>query len=89
MSGLGRRLPPIDSTGYHVPPGAIAILVLGPPGGFTTAYVGSSLGSFVGGRVLDGISGSVVTYSYGVEGKSGGGTVAGAVGGETTQCPAK
>jgi uncharacterized oligopeptide transporter (OPT) family protein len=64
-------LPPIDSTGYYILLGAIAIVVLGPLGGITAAYMNFSLGFFVGGQVLAGILGSVVTYGYGPEGKHG------------------
>ena len=66
-----RFLPPIDSTKYYVLLGAIAILVLGPLGGVTAAYMNFSLGFFVGGQVLAGILGSAVTYGYGPEGKHG------------------
>ncbi len=73
MSGSGPRrfLPRIDSIGYHVLLGAVAILILGPLGGVTAAYMNFSLGFFVGGQVLAGILGSVVTYGYGAEGKHG------------------
>ncbi len=64
-------LPPIDSPKYYVLLGAIAILVLGPLGGVTAAYMNFSLGFFVGGQVLAGILGSAVTYGYGPEGKHG------------------
>ena len=47
------------------------MLVLGPLGGVTAAYMNFSLGFFVGGQVLAGILGSAVTYGYGVEGKQG------------------
>lgn len=70
-TGLRRFLPPIDSVGYHVLLGSIAILILGPLGGITAAYMNFSLGFFVGGQVLAGILGSVVTYGYGAEGKHG------------------
>lgn len=66
-----RFLPPIGSTGYYVLLGAIAIFILGPLGGITASYMCFSLGFFVGGQVLAGILGSVVTYGYGPEGKHG------------------
>ncbi|HEX9396638.1 MAG TPA: OPT/YSL family transporter [Burkholderiales bacterium] len=40
-------------------------------GGITAAYMNFSLGFFVGGQVLAGILGSVVTFGYGAEGKHG------------------
>jgi uncharacterized oligopeptide transporter (OPT) family protein len=64
-------LPPLNSKGYYVLLGAIAILVLGPLGGVTASYMNFSLGFFVGGQVLAGILGSTVTYFYGPEGKHG------------------
>ena len=69
--GLLPRIFPINSVGYYVFLGLIAILILGPLGGVTAAYMNFSLGFFVGGQVLAGILGSVVTYFYGPEGKHG------------------
>jgi uncharacterized oligopeptide transporter (OPT) family protein len=66
-----RWLPPIDSRGYYLLLGAVAILILGPLGGITAAYMNFSLGFFVGGQVLAGILGSVVTFGYGADGKHG------------------
>ena len=54
-----RFLPPIDSRGYYLLLGAVAILILGPLGGITAAYMNFSLGFFVGGQVLAGILGQV------------------------------
>jgi uncharacterized oligopeptide transporter (OPT) family protein len=71
MSRLHRFLPPINSVRFHILLGAIAIFILGPLGGITAAYMNFSLGFFVGGQVLAGILGSVVTYGYGAEGKHG------------------
>lgn len=71
MSQLRRHLPPINSPAYHLLLGCVAIFVLGPLGGITAAYMNFSLGFFVGGQVLAGILGSVVTYGYGAEGKHG------------------
>src|SRR4030042_6475322 len=82
MSRLHRYLPPINSVRFPILLGAIAIFVLGPLGGITAAYMNFSLGFFVGGQVLAGILGSVVTYGYGAEGKHGANymqTMAGAV----------
>src|SRR5687768_13391843 len=64
-------LPPIGSVRYHLLLGAVAIFILGPLGGITAAYMNFSLGFFVGGQVLAGILGSVVTYGYGPQGKHG------------------
>jgi uncharacterized oligopeptide transporter (OPT) family protein len=65
------RIFPIGSWRYYVFLGLIAIFILGPLGGVTAAYMNFSLGFFVGGQVLAGILGSVVTYFYGPEGKHG------------------
>jgi len=64
-------LPPIGSRGYYLLLGGVAILVLGPLGGIAASYMNFSLGFFVGGQVLAGILGSVVTFGYGPEGKHG------------------
>jgi len=66
-----RFLPPIGSRRYHVLLAAVAIFVLGPLGGITASYMNFSLGFFVGGQVLAGILGSVVTFGYGPDGKHG------------------
>ncbi len=71
MTQPNRFLPRIGSPGYYVLLGAIAIFILGPLGGVTAAYMNFSIGFFVGGQVLAGILGSVVTYGYGSEGKHG------------------
>ncbi len=65
------RLLPIGSVGYYVFLALIAILILGPLGGITAAYMNFALGFFIGGQVLAGILGSTVTYFYGPEGKHG------------------
>jgi uncharacterized oligopeptide transporter (OPT) family protein len=65
------RIFPINSIGYYLFLGVIAIFILGPLGGVTAAYMNFSLGFFVGGQVLAGILGSTVTYFYGPEGKHG------------------
>jgi uncharacterized oligopeptide transporter (OPT) family protein len=64
-------LPPIGTPGYYVLLGAVAIFILGPLGGVTAAYMNFSLGFFIGGQVLAGILGSVVTLGYGKDGKHG------------------
>jgi uncharacterized oligopeptide transporter (OPT) family protein len=69
--GARRFLPKPGSTRYHLLLGAVALLVLGPLGGITSAYMTFSLGFSVGAQVLAGILGSVVTYGYGAEGKHG------------------
>jgi len=64
-------LPRVGSPGYYVMLAAVALLVLGPLGGIAAAYMNFALGTFVGGQVLAGILGSVVTLGYGPEGKHG------------------
>lgn len=64
-------LPTMGSPGYYVLLGAVAIFILGPLGGITAAYMNFSLGFFVGGQVLAGILGSIVTLGYGPEGRHG------------------
>src|SRR5947208_506287 len=64
-------LPAIGSRAYYVLLALIAIFILGPLGGIAAAYMNFSLGFFVGGQVLAGILGSVVTFGYGAEGKHG------------------
>jgi uncharacterized oligopeptide transporter (OPT) family protein len=64
-------LPAMGSTGYYVLLGVVAIFILGPLGGITAAYMNFSLGFFVGGQVLAGILGSIVTLGYGPEGRHG------------------
>jgi uncharacterized oligopeptide transporter (OPT) family protein len=71
MTGPRKLLPPIGSAGYYILLAVVAIFILGPLGGITAAYMNFSLGFFVGGQVLAGILGSVVTYGYGAEGKHG------------------
>ncbi|WP_011301430.1 OPT/YSL family transporter [Cupriavidus necator] len=64
-------LPAPGSWQYHVLLGAAGMLVLGPLGGIAAAYMNFSLGFFVGGQVLAGILGSVVTCGYGASGRHG------------------
>jgi len=71
-AGFKRFLPRIGSPAYHLMLAAVAILVLGPLGGISAAFMNFSIGFFVGGQVLAGILGSTVTLPYGPEGKHGG-----------------
>jgi uncharacterized oligopeptide transporter (OPT) family protein len=64
-------LPPVGSRGYYALLAALGMFLLGPLGGIAAAYMNFSVGFFVGGQVLAGILGSVVTYGYGSEGKHG------------------
>lgn len=68
---LRRFLPAPGSKRYHLLLGVVALFVLGPLGGITSAYMTFSLGFSVGGQVLAGILGSSVTYGYGADGKHG------------------
>ena len=49
----------------------VALLILGPLGGISAAFMNFSIGFFVGGQVLAGILGSSVTLPYGPDGKHG------------------
>lgn len=64
-------LPPVGSWGYYTLLACIGMFILGPLGGITAAFMNFSIGFFVGGQVLAGILGSVVTYGYGAEGRHG------------------
>ncbi len=66
-----RFLPRIGSPAYHVMLACVAILILGPLGGISAAFMNFSIGFFIGGQVLAGILGSTVTLPYGPEGKHG------------------
>jgi uncharacterized oligopeptide transporter (OPT) family protein len=66
-----RFLPAPETPRYHFLLGVVALLILGPLGGVTAAYMTFKLGFFVGAQVLAGILGSTVTYGYGAEGKHG------------------
>lgn len=70
-SGLKRFLPRIGSPAYHILLAVVAILILGPLGGISAAFMNFSIGFFIGGQVLAGILGSAVTLPYGPEGKHG------------------
>ena len=64
-------LPTIGTWKYHALLASVGMLILGPLGGVTASYMNFSLGFFVGGQVLAGILGSVITFGYGAEGKHG------------------
>lgn len=64
-------LPPVGTWRYYALLAAVGMLLLGPLGGVTAAFMNFSIGFYVGGQVLAGILGSVVTYGYGAEGKHG------------------
>src|SRR5215467_11928261 len=66
-----RFLPKIGSPAYHAMLACVAILILGPLGGVSAAFMNFSIGFFIGGQVLAGILGSTVTLPYGPEGKHG------------------
>jgi hypothetical protein len=66
-----RFLPRIGSPAYHVMLTCVAIVILGPLGGISAAFMNFSIGFFVGGQVLAGILGSTVTLPYGPDGKHG------------------
>jgi hypothetical protein len=70
-SRFRRLLPRIGSPGYHILLSTVAILILGPLGGISAAFMNFSIGFFIGGQVLAGILGSTVTLPYGPEGKHG------------------
>jgi uncharacterized oligopeptide transporter (OPT) family protein len=61
----------VRSRAYYVLLGVVAIFILGPLGGVAAAYMNFSLGFFIGGQVLAGILGSLVTFGYGAEGRHG------------------
>src|SRR3954470_9253867 len=67
-----RWLPAANTRNYHLLLGGVAMLLLGPLGGVTSAYMFFTLGFAVGGQVLAGILGSAVTVGSGPEGKHGG-----------------
>ena len=71
VSGFKRFLPRIGSPGYHLLLATVAILILGPLGGISAAFMNFSIGFFIGGQVLAGILGSAVTLPYGPEGRHG------------------
>ncbi|MDY0744694.1 OPT/YSL family transporter [Paucibacter sp. R3-3] len=64
-------LPPVGTWRYYALLLAVGMGVLGPLGGITAAYMNFATGFFIGGQVLAGILGSVVTYGYGAEGRHG------------------
>jgi uncharacterized oligopeptide transporter (OPT) family protein len=70
-AGIGRFLPRIGTPAYHLMLAGVAILILGPLGGISAAFMNFSIGFFIGGQVLAGILGSTVTLPYGPEGRHG------------------
>src|SRR5215475_5953138 len=70
-TGVSRYLPRIGSPAYHLMLACVAILILGPLGGISAAFMNFSIGFFISGQVLAGILGSTVTLPYGPEGKHG------------------
>src|SRR5947208_3452841 len=70
-ASIKRFLPRIGSPAYHVMLSCVAILILGPLGGVSAAFMNFSIGFFIGGQVLAGILGSTVTLPYGPEGRHG------------------
>ncbi len=86
----GRFLPRIGSPAYHVLLACVAILILGPLGGISAAFMNFSIGFFIAGQVLAGILGSTVTLPYGPEGKHGANymqTMAASVAGMSAMAP--
>lgn len=66
-----RWLPAEGGWRYHLLLATMGMCVLGPLAGVTAAYMNLSLGFFVGGQVLAGLLGSVVTAGYGASGRHG------------------
>jgi len=64
-------LPKVGSWQYYLLLIVVTGVLLGPLGGLAAAYMNFSLGFFVGGQVLVGILGSVITFHYGAEGRHG------------------
>ena len=59
-----RFWPRIGSPAYHILLSVVAILILGPLGGISAAFMNFSIGFFISGQVLAGILGSTVTLDY-------------------------
>src|SRR5439155_16316454 len=66
-----RFLPALGSPSYHLMLACVAILILGPLGGISAAFMNFSIGFYVSGQVLAGILGSTVIFPYGPDGKHG------------------
>jgi uncharacterized oligopeptide transporter (OPT) family protein len=81
-----RWLPPVGSRRYHLMLALVAVLVLGPLGGISASFMNFSIGFFVGGQVLAGILGSVVTFPYGAEGRHGGNYIQSMAGATASMC---
>src|SRR5258708_15081139 len=62
-------LPAINSRGYYLLLALVAIFILGPLGGIAAAYMNFSLGFFIGGPVLAGVLGGLVTLGHGAGGR--------------------
>jgi hypothetical protein len=85
-----RWLPEPGSRRYHIFLTLIALLILGPLGGISAAFMNFSIGFFIGGQVLAGILGSMVTLPYGPDGKHGANymqTMAASVAGMSAMAP--
>src|SRR6266581_1950843 len=63
-SGIKRFLPRIGSPGYHLMLACVAILILGPLGGISAAFMNFSIGFFISGQVLAGMLGIGVGMLY-------------------------
>ena len=61
----------MGSPAYHLLLAGLAILILGPRGGVSGAFMNVSIGFFIGGEVLAGILGITVTLPCGPEGRHG------------------
>src|SRR6478735_3887111 len=89
-SKFRRWLPEPGSRRYHILLTAVALLILGPLGGISASFMNFSIGIFIGGQVLAGILGSIVTLPYGPEGKHGANymqTMAASVAGMSAMAP--
>ncbi len=64
-------LPRVGTWQYYALLIAVTGLVFGPLGGLAALYMNFAIGFFVGGQVLVGILGSIITFHYGAEGRHG------------------
>ncbi|HEY3755032.1 MAG TPA: OPT/YSL family transporter [Opitutaceae bacterium] len=64
----------------------VTLVILGPLGGISASFMNFSVGFFVGGQVLAGLLGSVVTFPYGPEGKHGGNYIQSMAGSTASMC---
>jgi uncharacterized oligopeptide transporter (OPT) family protein len=70
----GRRrswLPAVGTWRYYALLAVVTGLFFGPLGGLAALYMNFAIGFFVGGQVLVGILGSIITFHYGAEGRHG------------------